>query len=87
LFTRISATRNVLNYGTIPLGALLAGVLAERIGIAPALWSMTALYPLSALLFLILGPLRRYRELPVASPAQPPAERRTYSSALTTPAA
>ena len=66
LYARISATRSVLNYGTIPIGAMLGGVLADRLGVVPALWITTGLFPLAALIFSISGPLRRWRELPTA---------------------
>jgi MFS family permease len=64
LFNRVNATTNVFNYGTIPVGALLAGVVATKLGIREAMWAMTALLPLTSL-FLVASPLRRLRVLPV----------------------
>jgi predicted MFS family arabinose efflux permease len=70
LFARASATQNVFNYGTIPLGALLAGTLATVYGVQSALWVMTALLPCSALL-LVVSPFRRLRELPTITATWP----------------
>jgi MFS family permease len=67
LFNRVTATTNVFNYGTIPVGALLAGLVATKLGIREAMWVMTALLPLTSL-FLIASPLRRLRELPSTAP-------------------
>ena len=63
LFGRLSASSAFLNYGAIPVGALLAGVLADRLGLHTALWITTAGVPLAALL-LLASPLRRHRDLP-----------------------
>lgn len=71
LYARVSATRSVVNYGTIPLGAVLAGVLADRLGVIAALWITTGLFALSALLFFAFAPAYRSRELP-AAPAPAP---------------
>jgi len=67
LFSRVNATGNVSNYGTIPIGALLAGGLASALGVREAMWIMTALLPVSSL-FLLASPLRRLRILPDAAP-------------------
>jgi MFS family permease len=71
LFNRVTATTNVFNYGTIPVGALLAGLIATKLGIREAMWAMTALLPLTSL-FLIASPLRRLRELPSNAPSTTP---------------
>ncbi|MFF8770310.1 MFS transporter [Kitasatospora sp. NPDC015120] len=63
LLGRISASGAVLSFGTIPLGALLAGVLGTAIGLRPALWITTAGVPLAALV-LLLSPVGRTRDLP-----------------------
>jgi MFS family permease len=63
LLARTSATQNVFNYGTMPLGAVLAGGVASMIGIRGAMWAMTALLPVAALL-LVFSPLRGMRTLP-----------------------
>jgi methionine synthase II (cobalamin-independent)/MFS family permease len=63
LFARSNATINVFNYGTMPLGALLGGLLATELGVRDAMWATTGLLPLTAL-FIVLSPLRRLRSLP-----------------------
>jgi MFS family permease len=68
LFSRVNATSNVFNYGTIPIGALLAGSLAATFGIRDAIWSMAALLSASALI-LLASPLRRFHRLPLSPPA------------------
>ncbi|MFE9249028.1 MFS transporter [Streptomyces sp. NPDC007088] len=65
LLGRLTASTAFLNYGTIPLGALLGGTLGTVLGVRPALWIMTAGVPLSALA-LLFSPVRRVRELPTA---------------------
>lgn len=63
LFARSNATINVFNYGMMPLGALLGGVLAAQFGIQAAMWATAGLLPLSAT-FIVFSPLRRLRTLP-----------------------
>ena len=63
-----SATRAVM-FAMMPVGALLAGVLATALGIRAALWILTALIAASGLTFL-LTPMRQLRDLPLR-----PAER------------
>jgi predicted MFS family arabinose efflux permease len=58
----ISATWAVA-FAMMPVGALLAGVLATALGVRAALWILTALIAASGLTFL-LTPLRRLRDLP-----------------------
>ncbi|KOV22277.1 MFS transporter [Streptomyces sp. XY431] len=76
LLGRITASAAVLNYGTIPVGALLAGVLGTAVGLRPAMWITTAGVPLAALV-LLLSPVGRVRDLPTtrrpADPASAPA--------------
>lgn len=69
LYARTTATTNLFNYGTMPLGALLGGTLASAFGLRDALWMMTALLPATAL-FLVASPLRSIRTLP----SQPPGD-------------
>ena len=57
-----SATRAVM-FAMMPVGALLAGVLATALGIRAALWILTALIAASGLTFL-LTPMRQLRDLP-----------------------
>jgi MFS family permease len=63
LMGRISTTTQVVNYGAIPVGALIGGALAAAVGYRPALWVLLAGFALSGLMF--LGPLRGLRDLPV----------------------
>ncbi|AEW92660.1 major facilitator transporter [Streptantibioticus cattleyicolor NRRL 8057 = DSM 46488] len=60
---RVTASAAFLNYGTLPLGALLGGALGEWLGARTGLWITTAGVPLSALI-LLCSPVRRVRELP-----------------------
>lgn len=63
LLGRVISSIHLINYGTIPVGALLAGVLGTTLGLRPTLWIATACTALSTLMLLI-GPLRRHRDLP-----------------------
>jgi predicted MFS family arabinose efflux permease len=63
LFGRVTATTAFVNYGTIPLGALLGGTLGQALGLMPALWITTAGVPLAGLV-LLASPIRRQRDLP-----------------------
>ncbi|MEU4393193.1 MFS transporter [Kribbella sp. NPDC023855] len=60
---RLAASSAFLNYGTIPLGALLGGTLGEVLGLRTALWITTAGVPLAGLV-LLFSPIRRHRDLP-----------------------
>ena len=63
LLGRLAATTSFVNYGTIPLGALLGGTLGEFLGLGPALWITTAGVPLAGLI-LFFSPIRGRRDLP-----------------------
>ncbi len=63
VYARTTASNNVINYGTMPIGALLGGVLASTLGLPAALWTTTAMVPFGAI-FLYASPLRCMRELP-----------------------
>ncbi|MGE7432686.1 MFS transporter [Kitasatospora sp. NPDC001175] len=63
LLSRLSASSSVLNYGTIPVGALAGGLLATELGLRPAMWILTAGVPLAALI-LWFSPVRHCRDLP-----------------------
>ncbi|MFF0345339.1 MFS transporter [Kribbella sp. NPDC004875] len=63
LFGRLTATTAFVNYGTIPLGALLGGTLGQTVGLTPALWITTAGVPLAGLV-LLASPISRCRDLP-----------------------
>jgi MFS family permease len=75
LFARSNATINVFNYGMMPLGALLGGLLAIQLGVQGAMWVMTGLLPLTAM-FIVFSPLRRLRTLPGTTPGSAPARPR-----------
>ncbi|MEU5905748.1 MFS transporter [Micromonospora sp. NPDC047527] len=62
---RVTVSMQLLNYGTIPLAAVLAGALGARYGAGTAISVMTAWLALTPLILLI-GPLRRRRDLPAA---------------------
>ncbi|MGC0415755.1 MFS transporter [Embleya sp. AB8] len=84
LLGRITASSQFVNYGTIPLGAVLAGTLGSTIGVRPTLWVMAAIIPASTLL-LLLSPIRHCRDLPTAPTAQDVVE--TGVEAAPTPSA
>ena len=69
LFGRVSTSMQVVNFGTIPVGALLGGALAGALGVRTTIWIMLALF-LLACLVLLASPLRRSRDLPTR-PAEP----------------
>ena len=69
LLGRVTVSMQLLNYGTIPVGALLGGALGAAIGIRTTIWVMVVGCVL-ATLTLLAGPIRRHRDLP----DQPPAE-------------
>ncbi|MGW7363602.1 MFS transporter [Streptomyces sp. NPDC054841] len=70
LFGRLTASSSFLNFGTIPLGALLGGWLGTVFDLRTAMWITTAGVPLAALI-LLFSPIGRVRDLPTAPP-QPP---------------
>ncbi|MEU9503575.1 MFS transporter [Streptomyces sp. NPDC048196] len=63
LLGRLVASSAFLNYGTLPLGALLGGALGSALGVRTALWITTAGVPLAALT-LVLSPVRTVRDFP-----------------------
>jgi MFS family permease len=63
LLGRISTSVQVVNYGAIPLGALIAGATARSLGVRPTLWIMLGGLVISSGV-LLLGPLRTMRDLP-----------------------
>lgn len=69
---RVGSAMQFCNLGTIPVGALLAGALAEGLGTRTAMWLLTGAYACTGLI-LALGPLRGRRDLPVREPVPSPA--------------
>ena len=65
---RVSASMSFLVYGSIPLGALLAGALGDSLGARDALWVTLAIYNLSGVLLLTRA-LRSEKDLPTHSAA------------------
>ncbi|MEV6842363.1 MFS transporter [Actinoplanes sp. NPDC051411] len=50
LLGRVVTAMQLFNYGGIPLGAVIAGLLGSTIGLAPAMWVMTSVLVASTLL-------------------------------------
>ncbi len=68
LLGRVIVSMQFLNYGAIPLGALLGGTLAGALGLRATVWVMVtgaALAPLT----LLIGPLRKNRDFPIRPPS------------------
>ncbi|GHG61340.1 MFS transporter [Streptomyces griseocarneus] len=65
LLARLTAPTAFVNYGTIPLGALLGGALGTVLGLRAAMWVTTAGIPLAALV-LLFSPVGRARDLPAS---------------------
>ncbi|MDF9811433.1 putative MFS family arabinose efflux permease [Streptomyces sp. SPB162] len=65
LLGRLTASTSFINFGTIPLGALLGGTLGTVLGLRAAMWITTAGVPLAALI-LVFSPVRRARDLPTS---------------------
>lgn len=66
LLGRVTVSMQFLNYGTIPLGALIGGALGQAMGLRPAMWVMTAAVAVAPLV-LLTGPVRRHRDLPLTA--------------------
>lgn len=65
LLGRVTVSMQMLNYGTIPLAALLAGAVGAAYGTGTAIAMMTGWLALTPVILLV-GPLRRRRDLPAA---------------------
>ncbi|MFI7605246.1 MFS transporter [Micromonospora sp. NPDC049366] len=65
LLGRVTVSMQLLNYGTIPVAALAAGALGSAYGARTAVLAMTGWLAATPLIMLI-GPLRRRRDLPAA---------------------
>ncbi|MER5465928.1 MFS transporter [Streptomyces sp. NPDC002668] len=68
LLGRITASHSFANYGSVPIGALLGGVLGTAIGLRPTLWLLTSGLAVSSLLLLV-KPLGGRRDLPTEAGA------------------
>lgn len=66
LLGRMNASVRFMVWGTLPLGALVGGVLGNTIGIHATLW-VGAIGMVLAVLPVVLSPLRRLRDLPTSA--------------------
>ena len=66
LFGRVLTSMQFVNFGAIPVGAVLGGALAGPLGTRYAIMVMAIGYAASGLI-LVLGPLRGRRDLPAAA--------------------
>ncbi|WP_405787187.1 MFS transporter [Streptomyces sp. NBC_00029] len=62
LLSRVMATVRFISWGALPVGALLSGLLAESIGLRPALWMVCAGFLLAPVV-LISSTVRKLRDL------------------------
>jgi MFS family permease len=62
LLSRVMATVRFISWGALPLGALLSGVLADSLGLRPALWTVCAGFLLAPLV-LMMSTVRKLRDL------------------------
>jgi MFS family permease len=69
LLGRVVATTLVVNYGALPVGALLGGVLGTLVGLRPTMWITMVGLVLTGLI-LVAGPIRRVRDLPAEVPPE-----------------
>jgi MFS family permease len=63
---RMNATMRFLVWGTMPLGALIGGVLGSSLGLRGALW-VAAVGQASAIAWIVFSPVPRLVEIPVLS--------------------
>lgn len=69
---RMNAGYRALSFGAVPVGALLAGVLASAIGVRQTLIVAAVIIPLS-LLFVVFSPVARMQKADEAAPGHPSA--------------
>jgi MFS family permease len=60
---RMNATMRLIVWGTIPVGAMVGGVLGNLVGLVPVLW-LSAIGGSLAFLPVLLSPVRSLREIP-----------------------
>ncbi|WP_033333178.1 MULTISPECIES: MFS transporter [Streptomyces] len=73
LLGRMNATIRFMVWGSMPIGAMLGGVLGQTIGVRPAMW-VGVTGELLAVLPVLLSPIRTMRELPTRPEEEPEAE-------------
>ncbi len=66
LLGRVNAASRFISFGVAPPAALLAGVLADGIGLRPTLFA-SGLVAVAAFLYLLLSPVRSFRLAPVTA--------------------
>ncbi len=76
LMGRAITASQVINFGTMPLAAAVAGVLGEHIGLRPTIALMAAIHAVACLVIL-RTPLARLRVLPQPTHSQQDAESKT----------
>jgi MFS family permease len=69
LLGRVVATTLVVNYGALPVGALLGGLLGALVGLRPTMW-ITMVGLILTGLVLVFGPIRKVRDLPTEPPPE-----------------
>ncbi|RKE17151.1 MFS transporter [Streptomyces sp. TLI_171] len=70
LLSRVSSYDHLIAVALMPLGLVLAGPLAEHVGVRPTLFGMTALAVPAALALLALPAVRRLPAQPLPAPAE-----------------
>ena len=60
---RMNATMRFMVWGTLPLGAVIGGVLARALGLRPTLW-IAAIGGMAAVLWVLLSPVRSLVDIP-----------------------
>jgi len=68
LLARVSASARWINWGTLPLGAVAAGILGSTLGVRPTLW-IAVIGGCSSGLWLFFSPLRGMRDFPTTASA------------------
>ncbi|MFD7921586.1 MFS transporter [Streptomyces sp. NPDC059740] len=76
LLGRVVSSTMVVNFGALPVGAVLGGFLGSAVGLRPTMWIMMVGLVLTGLV-LLAGPIGRVRDLPT----EPPAPRRSDAEA------
>ncbi len=66
---RISTSGSFISFGLIPIGAVMGGALGAAIGIRETLW-LVLLAGVVGKLILLIGPIRKTRDLPTEQPAR-----------------
>ncbi|MER6345318.1 MFS transporter [Streptomyces sp. NPDC001595] len=68
---RVVVSMQFLNYGAIPVGAVLGGVMSTAFGLRATVWVTASAFALTSLI-LVFSPIRRHRDLPTAPADQLP---------------